>query len=84
MPPRFFLFRKLFVSLMLALGSEQFNIDRKLQVVAEKPPQSVAFEELLKVVMWAVEKLGVEWPMEEESIVCFKLDDCFLTHHLPY
>ncbi|KAK3528508.1 hypothetical protein QTP70_000902 [Hemibagrus guttatus] len=41
--------------------------------------QPVAFEELLNIIMRAVGKLNLDWPEQEASIGCSKLDDRFLT-----
>lgn len=45
----------------------------------EQPYQSVAFEELLKVVTCAVAMLNLEWLDEKRQVTQSKLDDRYLT-----
>lgn len=64
---------------MSALGFEEFDASDEENSSVNLPSQSVAFKELLDMITRAVGKLNLNWQEQEASIVCSKIDDCFLT-----
>ncbi len=73
------------VLLLLSSSEEGGDASAERDESVDLPPQSVLFEELLKVVTRAVAKLNIDWPAEKEcqEHPKSKLDECFLRSKSP-
>ncbi len=72
-------------AIVLSSSEEESSASVNQDEAVDLPPQSVLFEELLKVVTRAVAKLNIEWPAEREcqERPKSKLDERFLCSRSP-